>query len=474
MRPVTRQLFTTRTEFTYSRELSDNEVRAYNPWNLLRAAPNGMVDNWDPAGVRQQYEATEGSLVYRMAVTGSGATIRTGSAGATIGATVTPNRAADAAVITWSTSSSLISLSRTTGPNIVVTATNTTGKSQWVPIKATIPNGFYVTAYVYAEPAYINAPAITLAPKLNSPQNGEVSVAYALDLGTHEDQSLVSWSICDDAACAKAREVAVSRGNEPAKLLRLLPGFAGKFIKVTVRPKIEISEPGPAVSAISGTAIAVSAIPSPNMSLNFRNLVVTPDESYTDGMWTILGPWSVAAEKELLNGYGALSGNGPASLLYQEDVERGDMQVDLYMTPEKTAGQGFSVPGAPRETGPNNLHSDVYIKYDPRTKNGYALRFWRTTQSSSKCMFQLYEIVNGVGKPIDDRQVLTGVLKPNTTMTLKITGSKFTVDAANSDDAETLHLEATIRPNRFGGAGVFWPGGSTNTYSRIDVSYPGN
>src|SRR5204862_5961116 len=133
-------------------------------------------------------------------------------------------------------------------------------KSQWAPIKAATPNGFYVTAYVYAEPAYINAPAITSAPKLSAPQNGEVAVAYALDLGAHEDQSLVSWSICDDAACAKAREVAVSRGNVPATALRLLPGFAGKFLKVTVRPKIEISEPGPGVSVISANPIAASAI----------------------------------------------------------------------------------------------------------------------------------------------------------------------------------------------------------------------
>ena len=144
------------------------------------------------------------------------------------------------------------------------------------------------------------------------------------------------------------------------------------------------------------------------------------------------------------------------------------------MTPDKTAGQGFSVPGAPSETGPRNLHSDVYIKYDPRTKNGYALRFWRTTQSSSKCMFQLYKIVNGIGSPIDDRQVLSGVLKPNTTMKLRIAGEKFTVDAGNTADGETLHLEGSVIQNRFGGAGVFWPGGSANTYSRIDISYFGN
>jgi hypothetical protein len=460
--------------FTYSRELSDNEARAYNPWNLLRATPTGMVDNWDPAGVRQQFEtAGEGNLIYRMVVMGSGVTIRTNGAGARIAAAVTPGRAADAG-ITWSTKSDLVSLSRTTGADIVVTARNTTGKSQWIPINATAPNGFYVTAYVYAEPRYISPPAFTSTPRIGADKIGTVFVSYALDLGTHEDQSLVSWSICDDAACAKAREVAVSRGSQPLKNLQLLPGFAGKFIRVGVQPKVEISEAAPAVYAITAAPIPATAIPSANVSLNFRNLVAAPNESYTRGLWTILGPWSVAAEPELVNGYGALSGNGPASLLYQEDVERGDMQIDLVMTPEKTAGQGFSVPGSPSETGPRNLHSDVYIKYDPRTKNGYALRIWRTTQSSSKCMFQLYKVVDGVGSPIDEHQVLSGVLKPNTTMTLKITGTKFVVDAVNSERDDSLHLEATITPNRFGGAGVFWPGGSTNTYSRMDISYPGN
>jgi hypothetical protein len=46
-------------------------------------------------------------------------------------------------------------------------------------------------------------------------------------------------------------------------------------------------------------------------------------------------------------------------------------------------------------------------------------------------------------------------------------------DASNNVDGETLHLEGTVVPNRFGGAGVFWPGGSANVYSRIDISYLG-
>jgi hypothetical protein len=457
--------------FTYSRELSDREVRAYNPWNLLRATPNGVVDNWDPAGVRQQYEsAGEGDLVYRMALTGSGATIRTGGAGATIGATVVPSRAA--AAVTWSTKSDLVSLSGTSGPNVVVTPRNTTGKAQWVPITASTANGFYATAYVYAEPKYIDPPAFTSAPQIGNPQDGAVRVSYGLALGDHQDQSLVSWSICNDAPCTKARKVAVSRGNQPLTELPLMPGFAGKFLKVAVQPKIEISEPGSEVYAISSAPVAASAIPSAKVSLTARNLVTDPDTSYASGLWSITGPWSVDSQPEFVNGYGVRSGDKPASLLYQEDSARGDMQVELVMTPDKTAGQGFSIPGSPSETGPRNLHSDVYIKYDPRTKNGYALRFWRTTQSASKCMFQLYKIVDGIGAPVDDHQVLSGVFRPNTIMTLKITGNKFVVAASNTEDIDPLHLEGTITPNRFGGAGVFWPGGSANVYSRIDISYP--
>ena len=35
--------------FTLSRELTDREVRAFTPWNLLRETPEGQDDGWDPA-----------------------------------------------------------------------------------------------------------------------------------------------------------------------------------------------------------------------------------------------------------------------------------------------------------------------------------------------------------------------------------------------------------------------------------------
>ena len=456
--------------FTYSRELSDQERPAFNPWNLLRAAPNAPADDWDPAGVKSKYEANgQGNLPFRIALIGGSPSIRTGGPGATIGATVTPARA-DPTII-WSTKSDLISLSRTTGTNVVVTGSNTTDQAQWVPVTANATNGFHVTAHVYVEPKYSDPPAVTAAPTVNPPADGMATVSYSLELGGKQYQSLVSWFICDTAAGTNPRKVAVSRGNQPLKSLPLTHGYVGKYLKVTIQPKHSLSDPGPELSAVSAKPVAATDIRSTTVSPNFRNFVSETNDTYVSGLWTVLGTWAVVSGDDYVNGYG-IRPSTAAWLLYQQDADCGDMQVDLVMASEK-AGQGFSVPGSPADSGPRNLHADMYIKFDPRTKNGYALRIWRTTQSASKCMFQLYKIENGAGSPLNDRQVLSGVFKTTTHMTLKVTGTTLTVSASNDVDNEPLALEGTIAPNRFGGAGVYWPGGSSTIYSRIEISYPG-
>jgi hypothetical protein len=163
-------------------------------------------------------------------------------------------------------------------------------------------------------------------------------------------------------------------------------------------------------------------------------------------------------------------------LIYNNDAPIGDMQVKVVMSPEKTAGQGFGIAGSPDDT-PRVERADIFIKYDPKTKNGYSLRFWRTIQSAERCMFQLYRIENGVGHPVDAQQQLTGVFKPNTTITLSIVGSKFTATGSNTMDSERLSLEGTITPNSYGSAGVYWSGsvpvGNSNVYSQLEISYPG-
>src|SRR5262245_18054362 len=97
--------------------------------------------------------------------------IRTAAAGETIGAAVAPARADP--TITWSTPSSSVLLSATTGPQVVVTG-NETGAPEYVPVIATAANGFHATAWVYVEPAYEDPPMLTRDPTLSAPTDGKI------------------------------------------------------------------------------------------------------------------------------------------------------------------------------------------------------------------------------------------------------------------------------------------------------------
>ncbi len=501
--------------YNFSRELSDEEAKAFNPWNLLRGPLNGPADDWDPANVRAQYEKN-GDDVFRMSVAGAlpaGAptgfrpgpghivspTVRTNTTDAAITATTLPARAN--ATITWSSPSPLVTLSSTTGNKVTITGNNHTSRAEWVVVEAKASTGFHVMVPVNVEPAFIDPPKFTSQPVVAAPLSGKVPVHYALDLGGREDQSLVTWSQCDDSACASPRIVAVSRGDQPLKSYTLTSGDVGKYLRASIQPKHNISEPGPAVVATAGKPIVAANVTSTTINPNFRNFVTTENFAIANGQWTVIGTWASTTGESLVNGYGlritGLAGSAPrgtnppqgitvngvrvanpyAALLYQNDKPTGDMTVKVVMTPDKTAGQGFALSGSPDDT-PLMERADIFIKYDPRTRNGYSLRFWRTLQSNGKCVFQLYRIEDGVGHPLNDKQDVTGVFKPTTTFILSVVGTRFTVKGSNTKDGDTLSLEGTITPNTFGGSGTFWSGsagiGQSNVLSQFEISYPGN
>jgi hypothetical protein len=391
--------------FTLSREITAEEAKAFNPWNLLRAAPGGQVDDWDPAGAHAKYER-DGGEVFRMALAASSnaqkpgakpaateagpfaiteplgnASIRTGDSGVTLAANVQPMRAADT-TIRWTTESKLISMSASSGKSITVTGRNTTNRAEYASVRATAANGFYVTSHIYVEPAYIDPPTFARKPSLAPPADGTVAVSYVLNLGGREDESIIDWYVCDDAQCGDRREVAVSRGDSPLRELTLVPGFASKYIETAIRPKHNISDPGPETVAISSKPVAATEIESTLVDPNFRNFVTAENASFESGMWTVLGNWTSSTGENLVNGYGVRIASIGAQLQYVNDTPTADMREKMVMTPEKTAGQGFGLAGSPDDNaGDRNQKADIYIKYDPRTRNGYSLRFWRTTLS---------------------------------------------------------------------------------------------
>jgi len=413
-----------------------------------------------------------------MGITNGSPSIITSQTTATISATVFPARAPN--TVTWSTSSPLVSLNQSVGSSIIVSGTNNTGISQYVPINATASDGFFITAWVFVQPPFISPPTLAAQPTIGTPINGTVSLNYTLNpVPNRTDQSVITWYSCADPSCSNPRIVGISNGNIPLQTYTLQGGDVGNYLEATIQPKWDISNPGALVTTIATTPIASVSLVSTTVSPNFLNFPPNPESAYISGYWTVLGTWTSEPTPiggTFVNNWGLRVSSQGAAILYQQDAPVGDEQVSVVMTPEKTAGQGFGSPGTGADSTTANpiQNADIYIKYDPRSGNGYSLRFWRTTQSATEVMFQFYQHINGVGSPIDTNQELTGVFKPNTYITLSILGNTITATGFNTVDSDTLFLQGTVSPNSFGGSGTRWsgtvPSGNSNAYSFFQIS----
>ncbi len=454
-----------------SRELSDQEAKAFNPWNILRATPEGVNDGWDPAGVRERH-AAESPAVFRMIMKGQAPSLRTGGEGAALSVAI-QSALAQAQPIRWSTRSDLVRLSATEGAQITVTGANTTDQVEIVPVDAIAPNGMKATAHVRVEPAYGPSPGFVSAPQLLAPKDGFLTLDYRLNLAPRRrDQSVITWSLCEDKTCAKARKIAVSRGGEPLARLPLTAGLIGGYLRAEIAPKHDLSEVGSSLSVVSRRPVAAKDIAASKVDPDFRTFVETVDLPVAKDLWSLTGVWSVVEPLAEDGRWGLRVGPKNSTVLYRAGGPVGDMDLLVTLDPDKAEGQVFSIPGSPEDAkGPRG---DILFKYDPETRNGYALRMWRTTQSANATMFQLYRITDGKGEPLDDKQQLTGVLKPSATFRITVRGEHVMVRAANTMDGETLSLEGKITPNTFGGAGVYWTaaglGGST-TVRQFQITY---
>ncbi|KHL26539.1 hypothetical protein PK98_09095 [Croceibacterium mercuriale] len=434
---------------TIARELTDGQAQAFHPWNLLRWTAEGVDDGWDPAAARASYQGA-GPLPFRLQLTEGAIRLRTGEAPAEISARVSPP--GSTRHIRWNTASPLVTLSAAEGDSVVVTAANHTDDTQVVPIEVRTDNGFVSRAFVTVDPAYRPAPVLAGAPVIRPDGPQRMRLDYTLGgLDGRTDRSPVTWLACADATCTRPEVVAVSRGDVPLQELAISPGLAGRYIMATVAPRHDLSRPGPAQR--SAAVRTVSAEEAAIASADFRSL---PDSSVAgrwEGDWRLTGAWSSEAPLDDRS-WGLRVGREDSTLLYVGRPSAGDMDVSVVLDTDKLEGQGFSIPGAPQDDG--RPRADILFKYDPATRSGYALRFWRSTRSATAVVFQLYRITDGQGTPLGPEDQLTGVLKPQTTIRISVRGGDVTVSGTNTADTETLNLTGTIDPNGYGGAGFYW------------------
>ena len=144
------------------------------------------------------------------------------------------------------------------------------------------------------------------------------------------------------------------------------------------------------------------------------------DRARTNG-----GP--IAADDRLANGYGIRPNAQPGSLLYQNDADTGDMQIDVLMAPEKTEGTGFSIPGSLRRQR-QHLAAATAISTPTSSsntirgpKNGYALRFWRTNKAPTHCLSPSHtRLKTALGSPLSEaHKAMSAVFKPTTHLTIE-------------------------------------------------------
>jgi hypothetical protein len=459
---------------TLTHELSDTEVLAFNSFNLLRWTPEGVDDGWDPAGYVARYGGQTPALPFRIKLTGGVSRIRTDQAPAEVSAAVYPPSGTTR--VHWTTSSPLVRLSAAEGDRITVTAANDTDRTQTVPIRVSADNGFASTAWVTVDPAYRPAPALTRRPKLmRMPEGLRLDYDLTLPAG-REDRSRITWFACADVACARPERLAETRGDAPFRDLPVSTNLGGRYVMASIAPEHDLSLPGqiwssdpvPAPADIHGSVAAV----------DLHSLPDTTAPNRWEGDWKLTGAWTSEAPAGPEGSWGMRVGGEDSTLLYVGQPEAGDMDVIVEMDTDKYEGQGFAIPGSPSDipdaTGKRGPYSEILFKYDPATRTGYSLRFWRSTRSATAVVFQLYRIVDGHGTPIGEDR-LTGVIKPTTTIRIRTHGSAVEVTGSNTKDEETLALTGTIEPNRFGGAGFFWtasrPSGSV-VLRGLQVDYP--
>lgn len=441
----------------------------YNVYNLLKGS-----DGWDPSNQQQKLDSA-----FKLTLGVNSATVQSDNLAneVIITPTFAPASFFSYDEVDFDYSNTLFTeLSNAGDGRLHLRANlNSTGMIIDSVVKATAPNGLVAQVTLHIRPETVAAPVVVGTPAIQIGQDA-AALQIAYDHPEFTDWSTITW-YRGSAPGDKAVEVAVTTLNDPYKNYQLSGGDIGQYLTAVITPRYEFSAAaGSSIEVTTTRAIVAGDVSHPFViATNFENLTWTGhalnqnDVWYADTIkpsdvtqtWTpsTAAPWAyVMGDRDGALGVAGLrTATQGARLLYQPQGSFSDMSVSLDLTPEKTAGQGFG--------SATDQYLEVYLKWDPATQTGYALRFQRLASdplngnlpipsSGNSTRVSMIEYVNGVRTIFPGCYIESSVYMPGAHLDFKLVGNVLSADVttespqSNAQEGYNLpgeiHFSATV------------------------------
>jgi hypothetical protein len=457
----------------------------YNVYNLLKGS-----DGWNPSN---QVGRNDTAFKFTMAANNTNVASDNPANETIITPTFVPAAFYAYDAITFDFDESLFTVLPSSDGRLHLRANlNSTGKIIDSVVNASVPNGLVAQVTLHIRPQTVAAPVVVGTPSIQISQNmAGLQIVY--DHPDFTDWSTITW-YRGAAPGDKTVQVGVTTLNNPYLNYQLSAGDIGQYLTAVVTPRYEFSAPAAgSIEVTTSRAIVAGDVAHANViSTNFANITWTghtlnqPDVWYADTIkptdvnqtWVpgAAAPWSyVLGDRDGALGIpGLRTATQGARLLYQPSGSFSDMSVTLDLTPEKIGGQGFG--------SATDQYLEVYLKWDPVTLTGYALRFQRLAtdplngnapipSSGNSVRVSMIEYVNGVRTLFPGCYVESSVYMPGARLVFKLVGNVLSADVSTGSE-QTNTQEGYDLPHEIH-FGVALPAAPSSTLGGFGVQFTG-
>lgn len=320
-------------------------------------------------------------------------------------------------------------------------------------------SGLAGSVSVSVDPLLKEAPALASGPTL-AVGKGEVVLSYRLP-SVDEDRSHIEWYRYRRPDATDT--IPVSHGYIPgACRYKLSAADKDHYIMAKITPSGADTRPGEPVTVslaepISRKQMGLLVKDERLLVTDFSDVPVRYQPVIGKGLWTFdafkpadTAPhdwtpdpqrgWYYGKATDAAPGTGLVQWTRGARMFYTPDRSKcREMTLDLTLQPCKSAGQGFG-----SATG---QYMDIYIKFDPVTMTGYALRIERVPDYDHAVAFTLMRYDNGAPRAISDT-VISSCYRTDCHLTLSLEKGVLTARATTTAPA-AKSASPQVRPDLF-------------------------